>query len=416
MFLKNIPGTLRSFIMYALATIFIVGWWSTAQLWQTQPQHTRPISSVAFTTETDNYLQIKDLSPLERKPFLAALNGDWQQATQMLIAWDSDAQRLIDAGITNIQRLPPSQLLQACRLSYELNNNHLQANQEHALRLGIQTIKDELGRIFTLSFFHKRFLPQSYAAASLLIALTGTDSLVALPSGFRKQQALFPSIDLDSVASDSNRYHAELLQLNPPDIAFTATFSDPNFLSALNDQNIATFILGFPSQLAAIGTTIRNIGTVANAAAAAEVLATYYEGALLAIDNRLTYLRTHDKLPVRPLLLFCYNGKLYLPPSSSLNTEIVNRLTLKNTDITTPSSSLWQQALTHEQLLNYNPDHLVIAAHADEDPLQLFSIPPLSHLPVYQHKGIIVVDSDTQQSIDQHSALAFLDLYQTLHP
>lgn len=409
----------RTICAYGASLALIAGWWWLADVWK---RPSRPLSAGEVAVEAAAAARHTDVAVAlpERDELVAALSGNWATALKLLAVWDRAAVELEGTGIAGVRRLPRPRLLDVYGTGYLLLHGSEEERRRFCASSAAVTVTDDRGVQLHLHQSPHRALPQTYAAAAVLLALAGTQGIVALPRGLRDQQRLFPEVDMEAVTCDSDRYHAELLQKDPPDVAIVnAEYSNPAFLGALADQGIPLFTLKVPDNLTSICGQFRRLGQVVDRQPEAEILATFFEGAFIALDNLLLANRDNVALIERPLLLFCYQRQWYLPGGRNLTAQLTKRLGLSPVvNAFSGHDDTWLTPLSLEELVNYNPDHLIIATdlNVTESVREQLSHPPLDALAACRSGRVYTVDIDVQESLVQQLALAYYDLCRTLLP
>jgi len=338
-------------------------WWWLAFA----PQPSKPIDVSPQVTPSP-LANIPLLSPLDRELLHRALAGDFQLMARLIMDWEVDAQLLIDQG-KSVKRLSREELLRSQSLSRQLK----QADTS------------------------QRFLPQTYVAASILLALVGPQQIVALPKGLRLQKQLYPPELTNAIPLDTDRYNAEKLYLAQPDIAFVSgRYSHPSTLQALKNQGIKiAAIESLVGSLQDIKKTIAFIGENAGRSEHAELLNLFIDAAFAAIDNRY-----QAKNP--DVLYLSYFEQFYLPSPDTIACELLTRQ-----GVSLPMK-LSYAPLEREILQILDPKIVLISTSENA------AIPSLHHLKAVQEGRLYFLDDDVQQTPTQYVVLAYFDLVDAL--
>lgn len=405
---------MNRYFFHIVAVVFILGWWGIAHYFQNRPRivelnYTRPTSS-----NSSSALQF--LSELKREELVSALEGNFSTMTRLLISWDVDAEILEQSGYSGIQRLPKDKLLTSCRYANQLFNGseaHIRAMRlEHEVPIVI----DDTGAEFSAKLCQGSTLPQTYAAASIILALKGCEAISALPHGFRQYQNLFPNRNLKDIKLDCDKFHAEAIARNRPGIAFVADYSNPALLEVLKNQGIPTFMFCKMNSIATIMNAIERIGYLTDSSIEATILTTFMEGALLNIDNRLAVFK-QERLPFPKLLFLYFYDRWLIPSDENLTGELLKRLQFEYQTMNEDAKSTayrWMKPLTQEQMIRYDPSHLIIAVNIAQPSClsELLQSSPLDKLTASINKNVRIIDAEVQQSNSQHVVLAYYDLFQ----
>lgn len=413
---------------YFAAVLFIGVWWTLAfsaipslRLFNAPPLlHDTATTAAVPLDATDELTAL--ISPLDRHKIIAALNGDITTILELLITWELDADLLMAHGGTPvICRLPRDRLLTTYRQARTLLNG----SEEQILALRrhhrAASIVDDRGETFYLHDRPRLLLPQTYAAASFLLAFGASPDIVALPRGLRCQQKLFPMTPFHTIAHDSDRYHAELVACHHPDLAIVAEYSDPAFLAALTDQKVPLFTMTAPDDIHGLIDGMVRLGHLVDRSPEALILATFLEGALLHLDTRKAIATIAGRIPRRPLFLFSYSNQWYLPTARTLTSALLNHLSLSppadafsHGSAAQGADGCWLMPLSLEEIAVYDPDHLIIAVGDPSYCENLRHERPFCELTACRRGHLYTVDATVQESIAQHIVLAAFDLWSTV--
>ncbi|MBS4169559.1 ABC transporter substrate-binding protein [Neochlamydia sp. AcF95] len=407
---------LGPFAFYVLPVSIMLIWWSVAfkpsndQLSDLYPPcpSSKPLPSI-----------FKYLSTLQRENIHQALNGDYSMMSKLITDWDHDAQIMEQYGYNTVKRLLREDFLRCQLLARQINNStreDLNLLHDH---YRLPSIQDDNGNIFDLSTSYKRFLPQTFVAASFLLALSEPELIVALPAGMRKQAAIYPKKLTHLIALDADRYHTEKLYNARPDIAFVADYSNPSTLEALKKQGIPLFTLKHVNSPEEVQNALLRIGHIINRPIEAELLNYFVEAAMLAIDNRFNMISsTFPSTHLPPKVLFLKHHLTFSTPSShTLTGKLLNRMGVKQLLGSAGNSHkhAWTLPIHQEHIRQMDPDYIIIAT-SDMDinkrsflKNQLFRL-----LKEKTNKPIAFVNEAIQESPSQYMVLAYYDLYTAL--
>lgn len=389
--------------VYLPISFFILAWWAIA--FHGSSISTRLIS-YNKTNDISSANHRQGLSEITRSDLQEALAGNLKLMNQFIINWDIDAQQLQDQGFTDAKRLPLSVLVRSREIMHQLNlNTDYQPSQE--------IIFDDTGNGFLLTKPYHRFLPQTYAVASFLLAIAPIHEILALPSQLRKQTQLFPESITSQIPLDIDRYNGEKLFLASPEVAFIAHYSNPTTVEVLSKQGAIIYTMRNPATIDDVTAELLNIGHLVNRPLQAELLKIFMDASFLALDNRLLL---QDKQPT--LLYLNYYHNYAVPTLKTLTGQLLGRLSKWDTSLKyvkeTQSSDNWMLPIDKERILNLDPDILIIAAE-DYSSLnsEIRNDPALKQLKSVRNNQLIIVDEAIQHSPSQYILLAYYDL---IHP
>lgn len=375
----------RSLCIYLFPLLAILGWWYLAF---TPSSVNNEITIQDSTASQTTVLPLlSQLSPLDRTALKQALSGDFALMTKLIADWDVDAQILRTHGLTKIRRLPRKAFLKS-----QLLGRHLQT------RLSCSKLK---------------FLPQTYAAASFLLAIADPEQIVALPGGLRKQSGLYPPSLTSRIPLDIDRYNSEKLFLTKPDIAFVSShYSHPSAIQALNNQGIRIHDTKSLATLENIYETLKDIGRAADRKKEAALLCLFIKAAMQSIENRFLT-QNQDKgsrLLVSKILYVNYHDRFYLPSCQTFACEL-----LANLNVPCHAFKSFYMPLERENLITINPDCLIISSlNVEALKKQIVSDPALKDLSAIRQNKVFFVDDEIQQTPTQFVVLAYFDLAQAI--
>jgi ABC-type Fe3+-hydroxamate transport system substrate-binding protein len=366
----------RSIFPYLLATIFLAGWWSLSLFHQpTVPLALRSQTTLSFSRET----------------LLKGLQGDVPAMRVLLIQWRDNA-----------TPQESSTYNEAITLADELlSGKNTLHRQEHS-------ITDDTGTTITCPL-EGPYLPQTQLAASIMLALSDTTQITALPSAMRSESHLYSEEAMSRIKQDTDRYSSEAIFGSGPRTAFVARYSNPATLETLRNQRLQLIYLDDLSSLETCFSNIQRIGQVTKKAALGQLLAAFTSCALQALDHEIATVRLHKTLPVRALYLDI-NVHLSTPTKRTLKGLLLERLGyLWPQDSSTPST--WCLPLDQEAIRAYQPEMLLIGAQSSEMMATLLeNLPALKSTPACRNGNIFFVDPTTQNCPCQMIALSYYDL------
>ncbi len=140
---------------------------------------------------------------MQREGLHQALAGQVPLMLQFIDQWEQDAQFLAQKGIAGIQHLSAENYLQAHILGRLLDDSSPETLRHLNCRMHLDQMQDDSGRIVPIRDTFQRFLPQTYVAASFLLAIAKPEEIIALPKGVRRLPQLYKA---DIVCTHSNQY------------------------------------------------------------------------------------------------------------------------------------------------------------------------------------------------------------------
>ncbi len=360
---------------------------------------------------------LEELSPLQRDTLQRALAGDFPLMLDFINQWDQDAQLLTNQGVEGIQRLPSETYLQAHILGHLLLNSSKDSLQQLNCKMNLEWMQDDHGRIIRIEDSFRRFLPQTYIAASFLLAIATPSEVIALPKGLRQLHQIYPIDVLKKVPHDIDRTNSEKLYLNRPDLAFVAPYSHPPALEVLRNQNIQLYSLKYVNSVAEVQEALLKVGHASNHILEAQLLAIFMEACMLSIDNRLHALQAKlfsSAIP-RRLLYLSYHQHFMLPTTKCLTGQLMARALKHCPHLSCPipeNRAEWSIPFEQEKIVQFKPDCLIISTHFSD----IHSSLPLAlqQTEAFQLQRIFYLDEAIQESPTQYITLAYFDIFQAL--
>jgi iron complex transport system substrate-binding protein len=402
--------------VYALVILFVIAWWAFA--FNEKPSIGKLEVSSPSSDQMPQLSSIPEkLSYVSRERLQQALAGDTALMSQLIIEWDIDAQLMQAAGY-NAQRIPQDDFLQSQRIARAVSQGSHQEQQGIIEVYHPKYIIDDAGTRICLERPFQRFLPQTFAAASILLALIQPEEIVALPRRLREQEQLYPKSLTDRISLDIDRYNSEKLFLKHPEIAFIAHYSHPSTIQALANQGVVLYTMKNLLNLSDIIQEIGCMGYIVNRPLEANLLKLFIKAAIIAIDNHLLSITTN--LSQAPRILFLnYHQNFMIPTAKTLSGQLLNRLGDLDLSLKYAMDSEkvenWAIPIDKEHLLNLDPDCLIITAQ--NPPVlekELCTDSAFQQLSAVRRKRISFIDEAIQSSPSQYIVLAYFDIIQAL--
>lgn len=410
---------LSTSLVYFVLVTFVIGWWMLAFR---SGQHSLPIAPMHKTQtlalKTSQLLEA--LSPLQRDALQSALSGHFPLMLELIEKWDRDAQALSQEGISNIQRLPSEHYLQAHILGHLLAVASQQSLRDLNCKMNLDVIQDDSGRLLQIKDTYDRYLPQTFVAASFLLAIAHPHEIIALPKGMRYLPQLYRPEKLSLIPENIDRTHSEKLYLAHPHLAFVAPYSHPPALEVLHNQNIQLYTIKYVDTLAEIQDNLLKVGHASNHILEAQLLKIFIEASFLSIDNRLKLLADTSNLPEKSLriLYLYYHQHFMMPTSRCLTGQLMERALAHCPHLTCqiPQNLVdWRIPFDQEKILQANPDCMLISTPtltASQTMTHQLSI--LHQLKAFQSNRIFYLDEAIQDSPTQYIVLAYYDIYEAI--
>jgi iron complex transport system substrate-binding protein len=362
------------------------------------------------------------ITSIDRSILHQALSGDFQLMARLIADWDIDAQILDSRGFEGIKRIDRSDFLHSQSLIRILQNKEAAKQSSTFLRKHNYYVVDDTGCRIDLNQSFNKFLPQSYAAASLLLSLVPPDQIAALPRSLREQTHLYPEALTNQIPLDIDRYNSEKLFQAKPEVAFVAHYSHPATIQALTNQGVLLYTMRNIKTLPDISEELTHMGCIINKPLEAELMNIFIDAAIAAIDNQQSVLIHHfkqsnEKLP--RVLVVNFHQSFSVPTTNSLTGQILSHMQSLDISLDYAMSSdqadEWMAPINKERLRNLNPDYLIIATENEEAlAKEIRNDKALQEISAIRNNRLIFVDEAILHSPSQYVVLAYHNLIQAL--
>ena len=350
----------------------------------------------------------KTLFPIERKAIKRALDGDVATMMALIQKWEIDAKILLEVGLLPVRQLSHDAFIKSQIIGRTLLSTPRDAigNLESAHCPPV--IIDNFGAPLATHTPYRTIFPQTYQAASILLAIAECDSIAALPHGMRQQTQLYSPAVTAAIPLDANQFNNESLHLAGVEVAIISScYSHPAFISTLQRQGIKVFATGDCETVEEIQNTITQMGVLAHVPLKAELLNIFIDAALIAIDNWRHALCPQLEEEEIVVVNYCHQFSLISP--RSLTYQMLKRMGIVS-DQRYPQKSFienhgWSIPIPEEKLVMNVPEQLIVVAEA--------SAVMRKHVADKTAKlqtACTLVDATVQNTPSQYLVLAYYDL------
>ena len=358
---------MKRLFTYIAPLFFILSWWCIAFSKPSVPHKT-------LITHNRKLPFSSEVIPIDRERLFRALNGDFDLMTQLIVEWDLEAQLLQEKGYANILRLDREQILAILR-------------QE----IPVETASQH------------RYFPQTYLAAGILLALVDGSSLTSLPRGLRSLDRVYLPEKLHKIPNDSNPRFMETIGSSHDTVAFISPYSEPCTLNVMLQRGIPMVDLGCVATMRDLKFAIETVGQVTQTPGKADLLNTFIDATLTALDNHLATRNSSN----HEILYVNHHTVFSVPTQKTLMGNILTRLDI-NRPFTKNQPDNWTIPLDIEDITAMNPDCIICSGH------QTSPWEKLQDIAAAQSGQIHFVEPTTQGSQSQHFLLGYYDLYDIL--
>lgn len=410
-----------SLLIYTLVLGFILGWWFIA--FKNDPHKNnnghliRHAASPALALETSALFPF--LSSLNREDIQNALAGDKEKMMYLILEWDLDAQLLEAKGVSNIQRLSTDTKLKAYLLHRLFKEKSPEELYTLNRTLAPKSIVDDASQYITIENHFSKFIPQTFVAATFLLALAEPHEILSLPKGLRALNHLYLPEQLNKVPQELDLTQSEKLFNAKPDLIFVSPFSHPATLKALQNQGFSLFTLEQKNQLAKVQENLLKIGQASHHSLEANLLSIFIDASMIMLDNRLKALDVlATPLQKPPKLLFLYyHHQFMLPTAKTLSGHLLERMKshFHGVDSHMMNSDFeYRIAIDQESIVKAKPDLLLISSPHEVNSHAILNLPCSDQIPAYQNEKVFFLDETVQESPTQYLVLAYFDIFQAL--
>lgn len=408
---------IRPIAAYTIAFLLIFSWWMLAFRLHEADEPKSRILKGQDKVERDLIIKKPYVQPLvDRETLKAALFGDTSLMADLILRWDMEAKILEKEGIEGIKRLPESALIDSQKIARLLKSGHplpdpLFASQE------MSVVIDDMGTPFDLNIKRTRLLPQTYMAASILIALKEKESIVALPKGFSNQTHIYPEALTSAIPLEFDRYASEAISTKAPEIAFVSKYySNPSAIDLLRSQGVNLFFVRDIATVEDLLEAITDISDISNEPMKGRLLRTFVEAVFLSLDN---WRVANGFFPEgKKIMALTYYNRFFLPGKKTLTDHLLKRMERDNYAAFLPDDprlECFSVPVTEEEIAYFNPDLLIVLTDKPEEMDKIISARPFLHQTSAQiNDAIAYISEDIQLTPSQVIALAYYDLNASL--
>ncbi|CRX38518.1 ABC transporter substrate-binding protein [Estrella lausannensis] len=404
----------RPIATYTIAFLLIFSWWMLAfRLHEAdEPKSIIHKGSAAHSRELliheETTCQLVEKEVLKR-----ALFGDTNLMAELILRWDIEAKILEKDGVKGIKRLSDDKLIESQKIARLLHVGRTETSSFSYRSDEMSVVIDDMGSPFDLTLKREKILPQTYMAASILLALKGQESIIALPKGLKKQNHIYPSELTDSIPLEFDRYASEAICTQQPDIAFVSKYySNPSSIDLLRSQEVDLFFVRDISSVEDLQEAINDISDVIGEPMKGRLLKTFVEAVFIAIDNWRT--GCGFSLQGKKVMALTYYNRFFLPGKKTLTDHLLKRMGVDNYAALLPQDPRLESfsvPITEEEIAYFNPDLMIVLTDKPSEMEKLLSARPfLDEITAKIQNTISYISEDIQLTPSQVIALAYLDL------
>lgn len=408
----------RPIATYTIAFLLIFSWWMLAFRLHEADEPKSPVQKDDETHSRE--LLIKDQADyqlVEKETLKKALFGDTELMAELILKWDIEAKILEKDGFKGIRRLSEDKLIESQKIARILHGNH-PGNSSFTYQSEEMTVViDDMGSPFDLTVKREKILPQTYMAASILLALKGKENFVALPKGFKNQKHIYPIELTDNIPLEFDRYASEAISTEQPEIAFVSKYySNPSAIDLLRSQEVDLFFVRDIASVEDLQEAINDIGDVIGEPMRGRLLKTFVEAVFIAIDNWRA--GSGFSLEGKKVMALTYYNRFFLPGKKTLTDHLLKRMGVNNYAALLPQDPRLESfsvPITEEEIAYFNPDLLIVLTDKPPEMEKLLSARPfLDETTAKIQNTISYISEDIQLTPSQVIALAYLDLNASL--
>jgi iron complex transport system substrate-binding protein len=381
---------------YLAFITFTLLWWSAAFFLP----HKAPICPAGYSLKSNS----SQFSTINRPDLLQGLNGKTATMIELINCWEKEARALHSPHKLSDDRWQEAQNLASAIHAPEERRSKYRSSHRKPM------ITDDAKQKYLLEEKQwEQFLPQTYAAASILISLTEADKITAIPEGIQRQKNIHPPSMLNKITLSTERYNSEAIHLAKPDLAFVAHYSHPSTVAALKKQGVDLFVIDQINTIDEVKHSISQIGHVINRSMEADLLSLFMESAIYAIDSRAQDI----KLNQGKSLFLNYYTHYSIPTKKGLTGQILERLGVRTGK---EHAGLWRIPFTTEEIALVNPEVLIISTPYGESLKEKIQhTPALKKTKAVQKGQVFFVNEDLQESPTQYLVLSYFELFEMLN-
>ncbi len=193
---------------------------------------------------------------------------------------------------------------------------------------------------------------QSYAAASICLALCKSGQLMAVPSHIRRKAPWHNQTLLKSISYTTEDVDAELLYKIAPERCIASHFSSPSALERFSVLGLRTLILPAPNHIEALETSIEQTADFIERKIEGRWLLTTFKQSLQWLESQLP---SHEEIEQDVLIIELYK-QMSLPSHKQLYMKWLYPKIIGKEELTSP----WSTPIDYETLYTLKPKLIIL--------------------------------------------------------
>lgn len=254
---------------------------------------------------------------------------------------------------------------------------------------------------------------QSFACASLALALCKKDQIIAVPSQLKLQTKWHNEEILKAIPYTTEKVDTELLYELKPQRCLASHFSSPSSIERFNRLGFSTLILPPPNQIEDIETSITQTADFVNRIEEGQWLLETFKQSLFWLKSELPkpfFNENSTQIPSEVLIIELYK-QMSLPSSKQLYMQwlLSHDLVLNKPEVP------WSTPIDYETLYTLRPKLIIILCeHIEETSKKLSQDPKWQHLIQETNLKYTLISTQCLRSPSQIFAIGLYDLVAAL--
>lgn len=267
----------------------------------------------------------------------------------------------------------------------------------------------------SLETSQKRYFPQSYHSALVLLSLLPEANITAIPEGVRKYSSLYKDKLFSKIPLNCESCNSEQIFLTKTDLAFVAPYSLPKMFDTLNRLHIPVHVAPACYRLNDISALMYTLSQKVGKENKGLLLSYFFEASLCYMQHFFKVLqKSYPDFKFQDSCVLNYYHKLSIAGKLSFNYQLLDSINASQL-MQKHSKELadnWSHPLTYEELQKLNPSFIFINSPEAKKVIHFLKHSPESaHLRAVQESQCFTLD---ERFCDNPSLLVILSLAEML--
>ncbi|MEY8763622.1 MULTISPECIES: ABC transporter substrate-binding protein [Clostridium] len=248
------------------------------------------------------------------------------------------------------------------------------------------TVTDGAGRKIKLSKPAEKILTNYPIAVQILCALGKQNNILGADGNVIKDPLTFSPKSGTNKVSSANEMNVEQIVASKPDLVIMQK-KNQKIVPSLEKSNIKVFVANAES-LDELESTVKNLGIAVGREKQSHEFMNYYAKTLNSIDNKLKAVDQNNRPKV-----YMAGGAMYSTPGKNMfQNSLIKLAGGVNVAESLSESAKWSQ-VSAEQVINWNPDVIILTQYCGVKPQDVLNNPTLKDINAVKNKKVYLMPS-----------------------